>query len=156
MLLVSQGVQMPEPIVQRIAAKAVIVNSAGQVLILREASTYDEGTNYGKYGLPGGRINPGEPFYEGLRREVQEEAGIAIKARGPVHVDEWFPNIKGIANHIVGMFILCEPASERVTLSEEHDDYKWIDADQTGDYNMMAAEAAAIKAWAERKSGRPR
>jgi 8-oxo-dGTP diphosphatase len=146
---------MSKTIVQRVAAKAVIVNSAGKVLILREASTYDEGTNHGKYGLPGGRINPGEPFYEGLKREIQEEAGLTVKTLGPVHVDEWFPDIKGIPNHIVGMFILCEPDTEDVTLSEEHDDFRWIDAGQTGDFTMMAAEAAAINAWAERTSGQP-
>lgn len=35
------------PIVQRIATKALIVNSKGQLLILREASTYKDGTNVG-------------------------------------------------------------------------------------------------------------
>ena len=35
--------------VLRVAAKALIVDENGRLLILREASTYDEGTNHGKY-----------------------------------------------------------------------------------------------------------
>jgi 8-oxo-dGTP pyrophosphatase MutT (NUDIX family) len=145
---------MSEPIVQRVAAKAVIVNSAGKILILREASTNDEGTVHGTYVLPGGRINPGEPFFEGLKREIQEETGLDVQAKVPVYLGEWFPNIKGVPNHIVSMFILCEPSNESVTLNEEHDDYQWIDASQVGDYDMMPEYVAAIKAWARRTSGR--
>jgi 8-oxo-dGTP diphosphatase len=104
--------------------------------------------------LPGGRINPGEPFFEGLEREIREESGLTVKTQGPVHVDEWFPNIKGTPNHIVGMFILCAPDNDEVRLSEEHDDFQWIGVDQVGDYRMMPAEASAIKAWAQRKSAR--
>ena len=51
----------------RVAAKAVIVKD-GKVLILREASTYTEGTNIGKWGSPGGRIEASESFFDGLRR----------------------------------------------------------------------------------------
>ncbi len=38
----------------KVAAKAVIINQEGKALLLREASTYEEGTNIGKWGVPGG------------------------------------------------------------------------------------------------------
>ena len=38
-----------------VAQKAIIVNK-NKVLIIREASTYKDGTNIGKWGVPGGRI----------------------------------------------------------------------------------------------------
>lgn len=38
-----------------VAAKAVVQNEEGKVLILREATTYEESTNVGKYDIPGGR-----------------------------------------------------------------------------------------------------
>lgn len=72
-----------QQIVQRIATKALIVNYKGQMLILREASTYEEGTNVGRYHMPGGRLNPGEAFLEGLKREVDEETGLQIEIGEP-------------------------------------------------------------------------
>lgn len=49
-------------VVQRIAMKAVIVNKEGKVLVLREAATYGDGTQRGRYHMPGGRIEAGENF----------------------------------------------------------------------------------------------
>ncbi len=51
--------------VQCIAAKAVIANEKNEVLVLREAKSYGQGTNIGKYLLPGGRIEIGERYLMG-------------------------------------------------------------------------------------------
>lgn len=40
--------------VLRVAAKALIVNDDGQLLVLREADTYEEGTNIGRWSIPVG------------------------------------------------------------------------------------------------------
>lgn len=74
-------------LVLRVAAKGVIVNK-GRVLILREAETYIEGTNIGKYGLPGGRIELGESFMDGLHRETKEETGLEVIPKHPVYLGE--------------------------------------------------------------------
>ncbi len=63
----------------RVAAKSLIINDQGQVLIVREASTYGDGTQIGRFGLPGGRIDLGESFEDGLRREAKEETGLDIE-----------------------------------------------------------------------------
>lgn len=120
----------------RVAAKAAIVHK-GKVLILREAGTYDEGTNIGKYGLPGGRINPEESFYDALDREVEEETGLKVKPIKPIHVGEWWPEIKGNKNHIVAVFVLCESDTDEVVLSEEHDSYEWLDAKTLPKYSVV-------------------
>jgi 8-oxo-dGTP diphosphatase len=108
-----------DPIVQRIATKALIVNEKGQFLILREAKTYEEGTNIGRYQLPGGRLELGEAFTDGLKREVNEETGLKVEIGKPIYVGEWRPVIKGVQNQIVGIFFLCKPLSEDVRLSLE-------------------------------------
>lgn len=113
-------------IAQRIATKALIVDKSGKILILREANTYEEGTNIGKYHMPGGRLNPGEPFLDGLKREVDEETGLEIEIGSPVYVGEWWPVIKGVPNQIVAIFFICKPVTIEVRLSEEHDDYQWV------------------------------
>lgn len=124
-----------QPITQRIACKAVIVKD-DKVLILREASTYTDGTNTGRWHFPGGRINPGEPFLDGLKREIAEETGLQITSAEPYYVGEWFPVIKGQQNQIVAIFFACATTAgaDDVRLSEEHDAYQWV----------TAAEAIAI------------
>lgn len=131
-------------IVQRVACKAVIANESGQVLVLREAATYQEGTNLGAYGVPGGRINPGEPFLEGLRREVREESGLEVVVGEPFMAGEWFPVIRGVKNHIVAIFFACQPKSGTITLSDEHDDYQWVNQREAKQLNIMDDEAKAL------------
>lgn len=132
-------------IVQRIATKALIVNVKGEILILREASTYEEGTNVGRYHLPGGRLNPGEKFLDGLKREVDEEAGLKIEIGKPIYVGEWRPIIKGVQNQIVAIFFICKPLTDKVRLSEEHDDYKWVLPNEIKKYDVMSPEDKVIE-----------
>ncbi len=127
----------------RVAAKAVIVKN-GKVLLLREASTYTEGTNIGKWGIPGGRIEAAESFFDGLRREVREETGLDVEIGDPVHIGEWWPTIHDVKNHIVALFVLCEPLHETVTLSEEHDVSAWVGQDDLANYNVMPPDDEVI------------
>lgn len=138
-----------QPVTQRIATKALIVNDNGQVLILREADTYEEGTNISRYGLPGGRIDPGEPFLEGLKREVYEETGLDIEVKNPLYVGEWWPVIKGNKNQIVAIFFVCKALNSNVKLSEEHDDFQWITPEQAADYDFMPPDDKVIKTYAQ-------
>lgn len=139
-------------ILQRIAMKAVILNGNGQVLILREAgASYTEGTNEGKWQIPGGRINPGEKWRDGLDREVFEETGLRVVYKQPVYVGEWFPVINGVQNHIVAVFHLCEYDSGEVILSEEHDDFCWVDGSNLAQYSFMGSELKAIQSAIESK-----
>lgn len=132
---------------QRIAMKAVIVKD-GKVLVLREAATYGDGTQIGRYHMPGGRLEVGEPFEDGLRREVREETGLEIEIEYPLYVGEWHPVIKGVENQIVAMFFVCTPKRGKVTLSTEHDDYKWIDPAKRSEYDMMDPEDKVIDRYA--------
>lgn len=129
----------------RVAAKAVIVNDQGRVLIVREADTYAEGTNIGKWGMPGGRLNVGEAFYNGLAREVHEEVGLTVEPLFPVHIDEWRPVIKDIPYQIIAMFVVCQYQGGAIQLSDEHDAYEWVSPDELSNYDLMGPETHAIK-----------
>lgn len=132
--------------IQRIAAKALIIHDA-KILILREAPTYVDGTNVGKYHLPGGRIEIGEPFMKGLQREVYEETGLEIAVVRPLYVGEWFPTIRGELNQIVGIFFVCTSDSAEVRLSDEHDHYEWIAPESYRDFALMSPEDKVIETY---------
>ncbi len=128
----------------KVAAKAVIVRD-GTVLIVREAHTYEEGTNIGIWGLPGGRINDDEAFYDGLAREVREETGLDVEPIRPVYVGEWWPVIKDVPHHIVAMFVVCVPLSTTVVLSDEHDEFVWVGIDELEQYHIMPPDDQLIR-----------
>lgn len=129
---------------QRIAMKALIVNDEGKVLLLREADTYEEGTNVGRYQVPGGRLDVGEPFLDGLNREVMEECGLEISVEKPLYVAEWSPVIRGVKTQIVAVFFLCHAKTTEVRLSDEHDDYQWVDPEEVEKFNVLEPEDKVI------------
>ena len=135
---------MENNIIQRIAAKAVIVND-GKVLIIRESSSYEEGTNMGKYDFPGGRIEPGEALETALKREAKEECGLDIQIGQPFYVGEWRPVVKGAKLQIFGIFFKCRAENSKIVLGSDFDDYKWIGYDEREKFNLLPAVGEAIE-----------
>lgn len=117
-----------EPMISKlfVATKAFLIHD-GNVLIVREASKYTDGTNTGKYDVIGGRVEPGQRFDESLLREIKEETGLNATIGSPFFVNEWRPVVRGETWQIVGIFFRCEVSSRTVTLSKDHDDAQWID-----------------------------
>jgi ADP-ribose pyrophosphatase YjhB (NUDIX family) len=109
-----------------VALKAFIERD-GKILVLREAGSYVDGTRIGKYDVPGGRLNPGENFAEGLKREVKEETGLDVAFGDAFHMGEWRPSVRGEEWHIVATFVRCRSESGDVVLGTDHDAYEWID-----------------------------
>jgi 8-oxo-dGTP diphosphatase len=118
------------------ATKAFIIYR-GKILLLRESSAYKDGTNLGRYDVPGGRVIPGQVFHKNLKREIKEETGLEVKVGRPFHVGEWRPKIQGERWQIVGTFFECLSDSDGVVLSEDHDQYIWIDPRKYRDFNLI-------------------
>lgn len=135
-------------IILQVAMKAVIVHD-GKVLILRETAKHDTNTQVGRYQMPGGRLNPGEAFDMALNREILEETGLKVKQLYPILVGEWRPVIKSLPHQIVGVFMVCQAGSAKVKLSEEHDDYKWINAKDYKKYDIPPPDREAVAKYAE-------
>ncbi|MBI2103152.1 NUDIX domain-containing protein [Candidatus Woesearchaeota archaeon] len=119
-----------------VAMKGFVVHN-GRILILREASSYKEGSNRGRYDIVGGRIKPGEHFSESLLREIKEETGLTVKIGRPFFVNEWRPQVKGEAWHVVATFLECEAVQQNVVLSDDHDHFLWIDPREFRNYNLI-------------------
>ena len=136
---------MPK-ILQRVACKALIIYD-DKILILREAPTYKEGTNIGKFQLPGGRIEVGEPFLSGLKREISEETGLIVSVGKPFFIGEWFPFIGSVKNQIIAIFFVCNAETNYVRLSEEHDQFTWIDPVLHDNYDLIQPEPEVIQAY---------
>jgi len=131
---------LSEEVLLRVAAKAVIRHE-GRILLLRESSTYTEGVNGGRYHFPGGRIEADEPFNEALSREVAEETGLKVEMHQPLYIGEWWPEIKGVKNHIIAVFMECQADDiDLITLSDEHDEYIWLDTESLEKIDIMTPD----------------
>lgn len=113
----------------QVAVKAVIQNAEGKFLIVREGD---------RWQAVGGRLEKGEKLEDGLRRETQEETGITDLTVGKVvHVDEWFAKPEGELKHIVAIFFHCQTAAHDIVLSDEHQEYAWVSADDLDKYGDL-------------------
>lgn len=112
----------------QVAVKAVIRNSAGKYLIVREGE---------RWQAVGGRLEKGEKLEDGLRRETYEETGInKLEVGKVIHVDEWFAKPEGKLKHIVAIFFLCYVTSDEIQLSSEHQEYAWVLPDELEKYGV--------------------
>lgn len=119
-----------------IGVKAFIINDEKKVLVLREGK-YLEGTNEGKWDVPGGRINSEETLFEGLKREVAEECGLTIEMGNLLHVQENFPKINGEDFHVVRIFYSAKYIAGEVRLSGDHNAYEWVSPDSLEDKDFV-------------------
>jgi ADP-ribose pyrophosphatase YjhB (NUDIX family) len=103
----------------KIAEYGIIVHEK-KFLVLK----FSKKTNIGeKWIFPGGRLNEGEGPITGLTREIREETGLEVEIIQPVHVGMW-----GIAeDKRYAVFFLCTLNNGQVTLSHEHDAYRWCE-----------------------------
>jgi 8-oxo-dGTP diphosphatase len=131
------------------AVKAFIVYN-NKILILKESLKYQDGSNIGKYDVVGGRVKPGQRFDESLLREIKEETGLDVKIGKPFFVNEWRPVIKGEQWQIIGTFFECSTDSDQVILSEDHDDFQWIDPSEYKQYNLIDNLIPAFERYLER------
>ncbi|MCH7568350.1 MAG: NUDIX domain-containing protein [Nanoarchaeota archaeon] len=129
-----------------VATKAFIKHN-GKILLLKESPKYKDGTNIGKYDVPGGRVEPGQHFQESLIREIKEETGLSVRIGKPFHVGEWRPFVKGEKWQIVGTFFECEAESNDVQLGEDHEEFLWIDPKDYQNYNLIETIKPAFKSY---------
>lgn len=114
---------MTRPIpVLGVAAKAVVTNPAGEVLVIRrsERSSVDPG----RWDLPGGKMDDRERLVDALVREVREETGLEVdpaRAR-PFHVS----HVVKEPFWITCVTFVCPGASGTITLSPEHGEHRWV------------------------------
>lgn len=132
-----------------VATKAFIVYKQ-KVLILRESSQYKDGANIGKYDVVGGRINPGQRFDESLIREIKEETGLEVKIGRPFFMNEWRPVVKNEQWQIVGTFFECFADSDQVILSDDHEEFQWINPIDYKDYNLIENLIPAFESYLTR------
>lgn len=105
------------------AVGGLIVNELGELLLIRRAREPGKG----KWGLPGGFVDPGESAEEAVEREIREEIGLTIKAMTYLCSSPNRYDYRGIIAPVIDFFYLCSANSDsELTIAEEElDHFEW-------------------------------
>ncbi|MEK7496799.1 MAG: NUDIX domain-containing protein [Patescibacteria group bacterium] len=111
----------------QVGVKILLQNEQGKYLLIhRSATKYPEVNN--PWDIVGGRINPGTPLLENLKREIKEETALEI-------INE--PKLVGAQDilrlperHIVRLTYVGKTSGEPILDTEENDQYKWVTFDE--------------------------
>lgn len=94
----------------------------------------------GDWEFPGGKVEPGETFFEALKREIAEELGVGIK---PIRILSSYPKeIKGQTYSI--HFVAATLESDRFTLSE-HQECRWLEVSDIKNLTMSSVDKEFVK-----------
>ncbi|WP_439405519.1 NUDIX hydrolase [Bradyrhizobium sp. DASA03076] len=115
-----------QPTHPQIAVSAAIFRD-GKVLLTRRARSPAKGF----YSLPGGRVEFGESLHQAVKREVDEETGLAIEIVSLAGWREVLPAAPGAGHYLILSFAARWLAREP-TLNDELDDFRWIAPDTLG------------------------
>ena len=104
-----------------------ICEVSNRILLLkvRQKSSHDAG----KWEIPGGKVKKGEFFDEALRREYLEETGLDIIIKDFSHVVQNNYTACKSAEQIKSIQLIMKvtaPSMNNVSISEEHDGYRWF------------------------------
>ena len=106
----------------------VVIMKEGKILILKRSKT-DEWMP-GHYGLPGGKLDPGENLEEAACRECKEEINLNISPKDL----KFLPKISKNSNHA---FFLTTKFTGMPKTDFEHDDFQWINPNDLSKYKTV-------------------
>ena len=84
----------------------------------------------GRWEFPGGKVEPDESPEQALVREVAEELGVAVAVTG------WLAGEAAIGTHHV-LTVALAVLVEGEPAPTEHDEVRWLAADQLGDVDWL-------------------
>ena len=108
-----------------VAVGAVIEHTpTGRVLLLKRAGTAD--FEAGLWEDLTGRVHQFEEPLDALHREVREECGLTVEIVKPLTVFHLFRGERTPEHELIGIVFWCKTPSDRIALSTEHTDYRWL------------------------------
>lgn len=104
------------------------IRNEDKVLVAMRAA--DDSFLPGHWEQVGGSLDWGEEPSEGLIREVQEETGLSVEVIKPYYVSQYIDEEE---DSIIEITYICKViGSAEVTLSSEHQQYRWVTVDELG------------------------
>jgi 8-oxo-dGTP diphosphatase len=113
-----------------VSVAGIVVNDEGHVLVIRRRDN-------GQWEPPGGILELGETFEEGVQREVLEETGVRVR------VDRLTGVYKNMKRGIVALVFRCTPEGGEVRATAEAAEIRWMTLGEVRD-TMTPAYAVRV------------
>ena len=128
----------------RIIVCPIIRNPDDEYLICKMPK--NRGVFPGKWGLPGGGIEPGERMFDAIKREITEELGSKLDI---VEIKPWsfrddirkkvYPDDTSVDVYMIYLIFDCLVKNKDIDLNEEFETYAWVKPDQLINYELNEA-----------------
>jgi 8-oxo-dGTP diphosphatase len=120
-----------------------VVIADGRALLIRRGSPPLEG----EWSIPGGMLELGETFEEGVRRELEEETGLRVRVVEFIEVFERiFPGEDGGTRyHFVILDYLCGVESGEARAASDVTDVAWAGEAELEKYALTPTATRVIK-----------
>lgn len=102
---------------------AVVIRD-GKILLVKRGVAPSKGL----WAIPGGAIELGETLQQAAEREIREETGVAIRAREPIYVFDFFEHAGDgrIRFHFVIVDVAADYVSGEVKGADDALDARWL------------------------------
>ena len=130
-----------EPATHSVSVAGVVIDEDGRVLVI-------ERRDNGHWESPGGILELGETFEEGVRREVLEETGVQVSVGALTGV------YKNMSRGIVALVYRCSIVAGHPRTSDEAISVRWVGRDQIDNLMSPAYAVRVHDAFATTTSSR--
>jgi 8-oxo-dGTP diphosphatase len=132
---------MDEPPIE--GAAVLIVDETGRILLQQRDDDVPP-AGYGRWALPGGRIEPGETPRQAAFREIAEETGLLLRDVRPFDVFEQAPSAAGRPGRRIHVFCSGDEVDEAAIEVNEGLAFRFHDAAAIAELRMNALPRAIL------------
>lgn len=113
----------PRDFKKQIDVVACYIERADKILLLKRQDSKNHG---GKFGLPAGKVEPGEGLVDAAIREIYEETGLAIDKNNLSVIDTLFVRNDGYDFVYTSFMTKPDGGSDIYINNIEHQEYAWV------------------------------
>jgi len=124
--------------------RSFVVNKKGELLIIKRSA--NDKHDAGLWEVPGGKLDEGQDISHALEREIFEETGLLVT---PILRTGYFESEIVADGAYKGMpYVVIVGISRvdggKVKISEEHDDYAWVELKDINNYELSPVIKKAV------------
>ena len=121
---------------------AIVRDDEGRLLLVRRGTE----PGRGRWSVPGGRIEPGEPATAAAAREVLEETGLRVRIGTSVGVVER-SGPGGVTYVIEDFHAVPTDLEQHLTAGDDADEARWFTEDQVVALDCVDGLVEALRGW---------
>jgi 8-oxo-dGTP pyrophosphatase MutT (NUDIX family) len=129
------------------AAKALIRDSQGKILVLQRSETHPHLAH--DIDLPGGEIEDGELVEIGLAREVAEETGLSLLFTPEDRKHAW----QSLFGAEYSLYEVSTSTDNQIVISWEHESYMWMTEEELVAHEAIDAFMHRAQEWLSAQEG---